>query len=218
MTNLDDLRLYEKAMLLILKDDEGTVGIMMHHYALGGALLAELLLGGCVETSGDGGLVAVVDRSSLNDPLLDECLERIASSEEQHNVQHWVTHFATTKKLTQRVAEGLCERGVLRADEGKVLLIFSRKIYPELDPEPERQLVARLEEAIFTDTEDIAPDTAVLVGLGHKARLLNGTFEPGRLKGRHERIEAIARGDLVSEGAGKAVKSAETVLLVCCVF
>ena len=33
--------------------------------------------------------------------------------------------------------EALCRRGILRMDEGKVLLLFKRKIYPELDPAPD---------------------------------------------------------------------------------
>ena len=41
----DELHLYEEIMLLALRDEEGTVASgTMYNYAVGGALLAELLL------------------------------------------------------------------------------------------------------------------------------------------------------------------------------
>lgn len=57
----------------------------------------------------------------------------------------------------------------LRDDsEDKVLLFFTRKLYPTIDPRPERRLVDRLRQAVFTDSP---PDsqTATVAALANAA-------------------------------------------------
>lgn len=218
MSKLDDLYLYEKAMLLILKDQEGTIGVSMWQYALGGALLAGLFLEGRLKTAGENDMVSVANPKLLGDPLLDECLDLVKTSKKPRNSQHWVSKFASIKDLHTRVATALARRGILRADEDKVLLIFTRKIYPELDPRPERELVDQLEQAIFGDAKDLDPHTAVLVGLGHKTNLLNATFDAKRLKTRKDRMDAIAEGEFAGEAAGQALASAQAAIFVACIL
>lgn len=218
MKKLADLHLYEKAMLLILKDQEGTVGVPMWQYALGGALLAELFLEERLKVTGENGAVSVAKSKLMGDSLLDECLDLVKTSKKPRNSQHWVLKFAGIKNLHARVATGLAQRGILRADKDKVLLIFTRKIYPEVDPKPERELIAQLEQAIFGDAEDLDPHTAVLVGLGHKTNLLHGTFDTKRLKGRKDRMDAIAEGEFAGKAAGEALASAQAAAFVCCII
>ena len=98
----------------------------------------------------------------------------------------------------------VCRRGILREDEGKVLLFFSRRIYPELDPGPEAALVSELRDAIFTDTEEISPHTVALVALGNAVGLLGATFSHRELHGRKARLEAIARGEVGTAAAAAA--------------
>ena len=72
----DDLTLYEEILLLALKDEEGTVafGVMLSQ-ALGGAILAELLLEGRLETTKDKSpKIKAVGRTPLGDPILDNAL------------------------------------------------------------------------------------------------------------------------------------------------
>ena len=114
----------------------------------------------------------------------------------------WVARFASIRKLTQRVAERLCEQGILRADEDKILLIFNRKIYPEIDPAPEREMIERLREAIFTESTEIDPRTAVLASLANSAGLLSQAFDKKALRQRKKRLKQIAAGEVV----GKAVQ------------
>lgn len=219
MRKLNDLRLHEKAMLLIIKDQEGTIGVSMWQYALGGAILAELFLEERLQTAGKKKEdVTVANPKHLGDPLLDECLDLVKDSAKTRSSQHWVSKFAGIKDLHGRVASGLARRGILRADEDKVLLFFTRKIYPELDPRPERELVELLEQAIFGDAEDLDPHTAVLVGLGHKTGLLNATFPPKRLKTRKDRMDAIAQGEFAGAAAGKALASAQAAIFVSCII
>ena len=126
----------------------------------------------------------------------------------------WVTRFAGLKKLNHRVAEQLCKRGILRADEDKVLLIFTRKIYPEINPRPERQLTERLRKAIFTETTALDPRTVVLVSLANGADLLKLTFNKKQLKGRKKRIERIQNGEVTGKATKEAIEAAQAAAML----
>ena len=214
------LFLHEEMMLLALCDREGTIiSGAWYHQALGGALIAELLLSEriAVEKSGKGKLVEVLSAKSFGDPVLDECLDKICNAKKRASLQTWLSRFANVKNLKHRVAEKLCERGILRADEDKVLFFFTRKIYPEADHQPEKQLTDRLHQAIFTDTMDLDPRTIVLISLANSANILKGNFDRTRLKTRKERIEKIASGDIVGQAAKEAIEAIQAAVMVACV-
>ena len=139
------LFLHEEILLLALKDEEGTIasGGTMYQYAIGAALLAELLLSKRIEVeqTGKKKLVNLVSTNPLGEPLIDECLEKVANAKRRAVLQTWVSRFSSIKNLKHRVAQQLCRCGILRADEDKVLLLFTRKIYPEINPGPERELI-----------------------------------------------------------------------------
>jgi hypothetical protein len=211
-----DLRFYEEITLLALRDREGTVAAndTWFVYALGGALLAELLLMESIgiEQVKKKKFVNLLDSTPVGDPILDECLEKLRNAKRRGDLNTWVSRFARLKKLRHRAAEQLCRRGILRADEGKVLLIFTRKIYPELDPGPERELVERIREAIFSNTQELDPRTVVLVALADKAGVLKNVFDKKELKARKKRIEEIGEGVLAA-GAVKEVVDAMTAAI-----
>ena len=77
-----------------------------------------------------------------------------------------------------------------------MLLIFKRQIYPEINPVPERAIVKRLRDAIFTDASSLPPRTAVLVALADGAGLLARTFGKRDVKLRKKRIAAIVSGSV----------------------
>ena len=75
------LYLHEEIMLLALRDEAGTVvSGAMHQYALGGAILAELLLHGriSVEENSQKKLVNLISDQPIGEPVIDECLDKIA--------------------------------------------------------------------------------------------------------------------------------------------
>jgi hypothetical protein len=218
----ENLHLYEAMMLLALRDEEGTVESgAMYHYAVGGAILAELLLTRriCIEEARrKRKLVTPVSSEPVGDDLIDECLERIATAKRRRAPEGWVSSFASLKRLKHRAVESLCRRGILAADDDKVLLIFSRKIYPEIDPEPERELIGRLEEAIFTDTEDVDPGTVVLVSLANGTNILRAAFGKKELKARKKRIEKIVNGECTGKAAKEAIEAAQMAVMVACLI
>ena len=226
------LHLHEEIMLLALRDQEGTLAAEHTcRFALGGAIIAELLLAKRVAVddgrrndteSGLGrwlkdaftekNLVNPVSDKPVGDTLLDECLQRITTSKRRASLKTWVQRFANTSRLNHRIAEGLCRRGVLRADEGTVLLIFKRKVYPELDPKPEKELIERLRKAIFTDSHQIDPRTVVILSLVASADLLKIPFNKKDLRRRRRRIERITSGQLFGKATKEAIQAAQAAV------
>ena len=173
------LWLQEEIMLIALRDEEGTtVSGAWYGQAIGGALLSEMLLGGriVVEETGKH-FVNVVSRKSIGNDLIDECLEKIATAKRRASASTWVSRFVNIRQLKHRVAVDLCRKGVLRDDEDRVLWLFRRKIYPEINPQPERQLIERMRKAIFTSTSEVDARTVVLISLANAAELLKIPFD-----------------------------------------
>ena len=217
MGTQETLFLHEEIMLLALQDDKGTVAWGTYYqYALGGAILAELLLNNLIsiEVSKKKKMVNLVGTTSVVEPVIDECLKKISSAKRRASVQTWVSKFAELKRLKHRIATQLCKRGILQVAEDKVFLFFTRKVYPEINPEPEKALIERLRKAIFTNTADIDPRTVILLSLANSAGLLKLVFDRGELKSRKARIGQIVNGEMVGEAAKEAIEAMETALVI----
>jgi hypothetical protein len=215
------LTLPEEVLLLALRDKEGTAYAgASYHFALGAALVAELLLQGRIRVLVPKKprpvrqrLVDVVSREPVGDPLLDEALERVAQARRRASVGTWVSRLAGTKRLKRRVAEQLVDRGVLRAKEASVLLFFTRTVYPARDQKPERELRQRLRRALFSGTKDLDARTVVLIALAHPTGLLRANFDKKRLKDRKQRIAQIVAGNVVGEATQELMEAVQGAIV-----
>lgn len=210
MLKRDNLALHEEVLLLALKREKGTTPIESHlNLAMGGAILSELLLLGRIQAKKEKKkqFATVSSTKPTGDALLDECLGRIAESNKRQQLKTWVARFSNTKKLKRRVAAQLCRKGIVRESEDRVLFIFKRAIFPEIDPRPERAIVERLRQAISTGTSRVEPRTAVLVALAFHTDLLKNVFEKRMLKNHKKRIESMTSGDVVGAATKEAVQA-----------
>lgn len=196
------LHLHEEVLLLALRDDRGTIDWRASHcgYALGGAILAELTLAQRITIAPDRKrLVSPLSALPPGDPLLDESLALIGAASRRRSATAWVMKLGGLRRLYHRVAAGLCRRGILRTAEESLLLIFTRTVYPEIDPRPERALIDRLRRAIFDETHRPDTRTAILLGLLNAAGMLTVCFPRKELRPQRKRIDAICRGELLAE-------------------
>lgn len=215
MTADKPLFLYEEIMLLALRDEQGTISAQYPEQMVAGALLAELLLDQRISVEENRKqLVDVQNRHSTGDPIIDESLKLIASAKRRASLKTWVTRLAGMKGLRHNVAQQLCHRGILRADEGKILFIFTRRIYPELNPVPEKEIIARLHTAIFTDSNQLDPRTVVLISLANGGELLNQTFGRKEVKSRRKRIEHIINGELTGKATKEVIAACQAAIMV----
>jgi hypothetical protein len=214
--NGSNLYLHEQALLLVLRDEDGTLESKagMYRLAIGGAILSELLLQDRIEIeAGKKKLVRVKSELQLGEPVLDEALARLAGAKRRRGASAWVSSLAGLGRLRHRIAEGLCRRGVLKDDEDKLLLLFTRKVYPTIDPGPERQLVAALGHALQGPIGEVDPRTAIVLGLAHATGSLRAHFDRKTLARCKPRIEAIVNGDLVGGATADAVQAAQAAAM-----
>jgi Golgi phosphoprotein 3 len=192
----------------------------MYEQAAGGAILAELILTGRLKTVTEGRstYAAVLDRAPTGDDILDECLRRVSEASRRAKLQTWVQRFAGVKQLKHRAAAALVEKGVLREEEDTVLMLFTRRIYPELDPAHERRIIERLERAVYSDTATVDPATTVLVALAHHAGLLKANLDRKRLKTRKARITAITAGDAIGKATKQAIEAVQAAIFVAAIM
>ncbi len=211
----NSLWLYEEILLLALRDKEGTIGFGINtQHAIAGAIAADLLLHKRISIENTKKkMVNIGSDATVGDPLLDECLTRIKESKRRGSMSTWVTRFSNIKNLRNRVARQLCQRKILRHDEDKVLLIFKRQIFPEIDHKPEKILVDKLRRAIFNNARDLDSQTVVLVALTHRTGILKQIFDKQRLKERKKRIEDIISGDAAGEATKEAIDAMEAAVL-----
>ncbi|MDQ8205065.1 GPP34 family phosphoprotein [Pelagicoccus sp. SDUM812003] len=213
--HLTDLRLYERFCLLALRDEEGTIAVSFFNHALAGALIAELILRGRVRVSSDKKrLVDLASSAPLENHLLDECMGLIAEDKKARNLKTWIGRFASIKDLQEKATRGLCQRGILNKEHAKVLFVFSRTVYPEIDPAPEQALLKRLETIIFSDAPEVEPEDAVIVSLANANRILELAFGRKRIKQRRQRIKQIVEGDLVGNATREVIESIQAAVVV----
>jgi hypothetical protein len=215
MTIPQRLHLYEEITLLALRDEKGTLTTSFAAHLVAGAVLAELLLGRRI-TAEDSKkrLLDLHDTTPTGDPVIDECLARMAAGRRRAAMQTWLPRLADIKDLCHKAARQLCRRGILRADEDRVLLLFTRRIYPEMDPAPEREIVERMRAAVFADADAVDPRTAVLIALAHAADLLGGKLGRKELRARKKRIEQIVKGELVGRAAKEVIDACRAAVVV----
>ena len=225
MNDRPELWLQEEVLLLALKDEEGTPHSSMYSIAMGGAMLAELLLNERLVLEEKprkkplkpgkkpAYLVAIDNPKQLADPVLDECLHRVVTSKKSRSPQDWVTRFGQLKDLKRRVAVGLCRKGILREREDRILVLFRRTAYPTLDGSPERRIVDRLQEAVAGDSMELDARTAVLVALANGTGILKHVLGKDLVKQRKDRIKEIGEGDIVGEATKAAVQAAQAAVI-----
>jgi Golgi phosphoprotein 3 len=215
MTDPKSLFLYEEIMLLALRNEKGTVATGYVEYAVAGAVLAESLLDGRISVDDTRKhMVTVHNAEPTGDPIIDECLQRVATASRLASLKTWVGRLAKIKKLRHKVARQLCDRGILRADEDKVLLVFSRKVYPEINPVPEKRILDRLQKAIFTESGQLDPRTVVLISLANGSRLIAENFGRKEIRSRKERIEQIVNGELTGKATKEVIAACEAAVMV----
>ncbi len=215
MKHPEPLFLYEEILLLALRNEKGTVISGYVNYVIAGAVLAEFLLDGHLLIGESKKQLVDLHRiKPMEDPVMDECLEKLKSAPKKASLKTWVSRLGGMKDLRRKAAQQLCRRGILRADEEKVLWLFTRKIYPELNPVPEQKIVQRLRAAIIGEEELIDPRTVVLISLAHGAGVLQEGFEAKELRARKKRIQQIVSGDIIGTATKDVIAACQAAVMI----
>jgi len=214
---MEHLHIYEEVLLLALRDEEGTTHFGVNYqYALAGAIIAELLLDKKigVETSGKKKFIKLLSHKYTGDEILDESLKKLKTAKRKAQVTAWVGRIAGLRRLKHRAAESLCRKGILKMEEGKVLLLFKRKTYPEINPKPEKLIIGKIQKAIFTEQKDIDPEVIILISICESTGLLKPLFDKKELRSRKDRIKQITSGTLIGKATKEAIEAVQAAVMV----
>lgn len=176
---------------------------------LAGAVLLELALEGRVDVRDDR--VVVLDPTPTGNDPVDAGLARIAADAKQRKPQAWVEKLQ--KGLRGEVLDGLVRDGVLDQHETKILGLFPSKRFPVVDDGPEREVRARLDDAVL---RGVTPErrTAALVSLVKASGLRKACFPDGDRKAVDRRMVEIAEGEWAGVAVRKAVDAVTAAMMV----
>lgn len=216
MTNPIQLTLPEELLLLALKEESGAIHwkANFYAYALSAGILSELLLSDRIAPAGEKDQLAVITTASTGYPLFDEAMAKIHASKKPKTAETWVQELAHMPKLTQRIAQILNDRGIVSYEESRILFIFPKRRYRELDPRPEQQLIARLRDAVFGTDRQLDERTAVLIAIAHHTGLLAIPFDRKELKTRKDWIESISNGEGIASSTKKAIEAVQVATMI----
>lgn len=170
---------------------------------LAGAALMELALRSKVDT--DLNRFFVVDREPTGDEILDDALSALVSDGNEATTSAAIELIALNAGRYRDVAlKRLVEKGVLREEEGRFLWVFHTRRYPVIDDTEQREVRTRLRQLILTD-EIPDPRDVVLLCLIDACGLLGLVLSLDEIATRRERIEQLARLDLIGQAMTKAV-------------
>jgi len=96
--------------------------------------------------------------------------------------------------------------------------MFNRRIYPEVDPLPEKRLIDRVRKAVFSDSISVEPRTVALVSLAYNSGLLKLVLRKEELKLRKARIEQIINGELTGRAVKDAIKSVQAATTIAAII
>ena len=173
-------------------------------FGLAGAALIELALAGHVRLE-DKQVKTATNVHPPADEVLAQVLEVIRSSERTRSIQHWITKVGgTSGKLKDAWYDRLVRKHILEREEGRVLLIFPTRRYPEMNPRPEIEIRDRI-RAVALGGARAGERTAALISLVHACSLAGGLFEKDDRKEGKRRIKEISKGEPVGSSVSQAV-------------
>ena len=202
------ITLVEESVLLALDDQTGALRpmpVLAFGYVLAGALLSDLALAGRVDT--DPEKLTVINDEATGDALLDDALRQIAEEKTPQTTAHWLTVLSRDARRIQEAAiERLVERGVLRREERKLLWVIAERRYPTVDNHERIEVLTRLAKLILGDALP-EPRDAILISLLTGGGLAEHIFTGPTYDARRDRLETLARIDLVGREVGATVNS-----------
>src|SRR5690348_16212113 len=191
-------------LLLLLYDDRtgkpitGSPGL---DFALAGAVLIELTLQQKLDVTAKGRL-QVLDGAPTGDPILDERLSYIVNRPGKKPKDQIKP---LSKHLRDQLLTRLAQKGVLEADQGKLLGLFPVTRWPAKDARHELEVRTQLESVL---TNGLAPDQrtaaliALLSALNVVPKVITDAVDKRELK---QRAKEIADSDWAAAAVKKAV-------------
>lgn len=165
------LTLVEELLLVAIDDETGKMNMSAAssiHYGLAGAILMELTLNECLDYKNKK--VIFLDKTDSGNKLLNESLQYLQEKNKGkgRSLKYWVqklgTHISWNKKHISYINH-LIEKGILKQEETKYLLFFTKDVYPSANTGKENAIRENVKTAVLSDEFEMDDRTACLIGL-----------------------------------------------------
>jgi hypothetical protein len=205
--------LAEDLLLLVTDDASGRLSAPAEQVdaGLGGANLVELTLRNKVDLTGDQdrgkqGRIIVRDPSPAGDAVLDAALQILIARQGRKPSK---VIKPLSKNLRRTLYQRLADRGVVRAERGKILGVFPIRRWPAEDASEETEVRRLMTQALV---QQEAPDTrtAALIALVHAVgrvdKIVDARQHGVSKRELRARAKEIAEGNWASEAVRKAIQ------------
>ena len=200
----------EELILLMLNEQSGYLEMVPgwdFSCVMAGTIIADLALIGRIDADLES--LYVIDPTPTGDDLLDPTLKEIAEAQETSDTQFWIErNTSRCDEIISGTLDRLVNRGILDYESGDFWRL-SRDVsrsgsYPTSDNTIRQEAKARILDIILNDTVP-DPRDAILVALMHSWNGFKLLLAPEELDEKLERIETIAKLDLIGRSVSSAV-------------
>lgn len=188
--------------LLLLAHDEKSgqfvnLQDLLMNTALAGAVLMDLALLDRVDT--DVSSFVTLDRSPTGEKLLDFALDAIGTLPAKTKTIEALDVLRKQGNELERLGIArLIERGILKEVEGRILWVFETRRYPLIEGKELQEVKRRIADLLLSD--DIPdPRDIVIIALAQSCGLLRRVFSDSELRSAQNRIDQIAKMDLIGQ-------------------
>ena len=188
--------------LLLLAHDEksgqfANLQDLLMNTAIAGAVLMDLALLNRVDT--DVSSLVVLDRKPTGEKLLDTALASLGTLPAKTTTVDALDVLRKQGNDLERLAiQRLIERGILKEQEGRILWVFESRRYPLIDGKELQEVKRRIADLLLSD--DIPdPRDIVIIALAQACGLLSRVFAESELRSAQDRIEQLAKMDLIGQ-------------------
>jgi hypothetical protein len=205
----------ENLLLLLLDDDSGKLtGTTYLDTGIGGAVLVELALAGCVEVHKGSGMwarakVVPTNAPRPSDPLLVESLDLVSAKE--RTAQDLVGRLG--KKRRDVLLDRLRQRGIVEEREDRVLGLIPRRRWPTVDSTHEAGARREVEDVLLHGARP-EERTAALIAVLSALDLAHKVIDLQGLSGREvkKRAKEVADGDWAAKAVRDSIAAAQAAV------
>ncbi len=200
------LTIPEEIYLLTLDEEGEQLSFVDRRWdvVLAGAILMDLALHRRIDTDLDN---VIPDNPELtNDYILDVVLNDINYSREKHKISYWLKEIRNKADIIKdALITSLIRKSVLKIENQQVLWFFHTRKYPIIDNTEIIEVRQRIRQIIFSDE---IPDfrDIIIISLVYNGEMFDLIFTKDEQEKYKERIERLAKMDLVGQAISKSLK------------
>jgi hypothetical protein len=201
------LTIPEEFLLLMTKDDDnGFIDLAraVETAVFIGAAVMELALQDRID--GDLKRVWVVNQEPTGERCVDLVLAVMANPDFDTTSDRLVDQLVGYGRQVRELAlERLCERSILKREEGRILWFLKARRYPVIDGKEIREAKLRLLGILLRD-ELPSPRDVCLLSLADSCDIIRELVPPFDGKRASERVAAIAKMDLIGHSTANYIR------------